>query len=147
MNRRQFLITGSAGMAVGLAGCLSDGDGRPEIEGSGVTVSPGEKAVLEIEASNVGSIRFSGLPEPDGLSLEISDTDLSPSPSGQDDAFPPYWNWSGTRSTVDVETQLHAAESVAPGEYRYEITVWNRPHYEDDADATTDEYPITIEAV
>lgn len=151
MNRRQFLTASAAGLTIGVAGCLGgDGDGepgQPRIEGEDVTVHPGEETVIEIEASNVGTILYTRLPEPDGLSLKTSETDLSPPSDGGADSDPPHWNWSPTRSTVTVETPLHAAESVAPGEYRYGMKVWNQRYYEDDAEVTTEEYLITVEAV
>jgi len=122
MNRRQLVAGLLSAGAVTAAGCAGDEEWTPEIDGEGVTLSAGEEATVAVRATDIGGFGFR--PPPDGISIRTtaSERDVSPPPDSGEDSYPPRWFWS-SRTDVTVEVPIVAAETAAPGEYRYGVTV------------------------
>ena len=154
MNRRHFIAASSVGVVTGVTGCLGnsdsepDADAPPSIDGEGFELVPGEASAVTVHAENVGSIHFTGIPDLDVIDFAFDDASFSERPSGQDDSYPPYWNWSPPTSSVDVDVPVRLGDTVTNGEYPYEVSAWNvdveSGENRGDADAVTEEFVITV---
>ena len=156
MNRRRFIAASSVGAMLGASGCLGGDDTRENteatlgVDGEDLQLAPGEESVVKIQVANVGSVQFSNLPDPDSVDLDLTEAEFSEPPSGQDDADPPYWNWSPPDANVEISVPVHISTDVEPAEYRYSVTAWQVDVEEgpdrsrDDADSVTESSTITV---
>ena len=148
MNRRQFLTTSSAGMTIGLIGCLSEGGGEendewsPGIDGTEPEVSPGEEATLTVEAADVAGLNFSEPPDRDTIEFPTTDYDISPSPAHQDDSDPPIWYWE-SRTSIEVNVSIRIADDATPGDYPYSVRGLDSDELAS-AESITEEFTITV---
>ena len=140
MNRRRFAAALLAAGTVPLAGCAGDGAWDPTVDGGTPTLSPGEEATVTVRASDVGGFSFH--PPPDGITIGWTDSerDVSPSPDSGADSAPPRWFWS-RRTDVTVEVPIGVAETAAPGEYQYGVTVFPDEDSEQSVDKS---FEITV---
>lgn len=122
MNRRQLVAGLLAAGTATAAGCAGDEEWTPEIDGDSATLSPGEEAIVTVHATDGGGFGFQ--PPPDGISIrtDAPERDVSPPPDSGADSYPPRWFWS-SRTDVAVEVPIAAADTAAPGEYQYGVTV------------------------
>ena len=154
MNRRYFIAASSVGAVTGVTGCLGNGnsepdtDAPPSIDGEGLELVPGESSVLTVHAENVGSINFTVIPDLDAVEFAFDDASFSERPDGQDDSYPPYWNWSPPASAVDIDVPVRVGDTVTGGEYPYEVAAWHvdveSGENRGDADAVTEENVLSI---
>jgi len=122
MNRRRFAAALLTAGTVPLAGCASDGEWDPTVDGDAPTIPPGEEATVTVSATDIGGFNFR--PPPDGISIgwAASERSVSPPPDSGEDSAPPRWFWS-RRTDVTVEVPIGVAGTADPGEYQYEVTV------------------------
>lgn len=144
MNRRA-LLSSVAVASIGVsAGCLgAHARESPSIGGGSVYLGPGEETTLSLSAKAVGAVGFDRVPAAETVTFEIDAATLSPSPSDRTDSSPPCWQWTETRSSVDLEVPIRAAEDAESGEYAYAITAWGDAD-RDDAESVTKEHTITV---
>ncbi|ELZ16224.1 hypothetical protein C478_03407 [Natrinema thermotolerans DSM 11552] len=144
MNRRALLSSAAVTSIGAFAGCLGARAQRsPSIGGGTVSLGPGEETTLYLSATTVGAIEFERVPATETVVFEIDAATLSPSPSDRTDSSPPCWRWAETRSNVDLEVPIRAAEDAEPGEYAYAVTAWADAD-RDDADSVTKEHTIAV---
>ncbi|QAU12333.1 hypothetical protein EKH57_06155 [Halorubrum sp. BOL3-1] len=122
MNRRRFTAALLAAGTVPLAGCGSDGEWNPTVDGDTPTLSPGEDTTVTVRATDVGGFAFRSPPNGITIGWAASKRDVSPPPDSGEDSAPPRWFWS-RRTDVTVEVPIAAAETVDPGTYQYGVTV------------------------
>lgn len=144
MNRRALLSSAAVASVGVLAGCLgARARESPSIGGGTVTLGPGEETALYLSAKTVGAVGFDRVPAAETVAFEIDAATLSPSPSDRTDSSPPRWRWAETRSSVDLEVPIRAAEDAEPGEYAYAVTAWADAD-RDDAESVTKEHTIAV---
>lgn len=131
MNRRSYLATcGALGASVTLAGSpVSDG----EADSFSVTsprVEQGETAIIAIETTEPGSMRFSELPgeiespaNSGPLGMGFENAEFTPPPDVVWQAYPPTWTWSSTRA-IEGEIPVRTASDTPPGTYEFAVTVY-----------------------
>ncbi len=156
MNRRQVLASGCAGVGICLGGLLvhsnptGESDTVPVVAGEELELTPGEKTTATFRVDDAGSVRVSSLPESESVVFDVNDASFSDSPVGQDDADPPYWNWSPPESSVEISVPIRVPDRTTAGEYRYAVTAWpadverGPDRTRDDANAETESFPITV---
>jgi hypothetical protein len=123
MDRRAFLSTVGVTAATALGGCLAGGEREGlAVEGTALSVAPGDEATIVARAYDVTRFRFGGV-SPRGI--ELVDTSVSPSPDGQADSFPPVWTWDAPESRVEGELRIAVSRDADTDEYAYEVLVEN----------------------
>lgn len=131
MDRRHFISTISVGVVVGTAGCLGSNnpggetESTPVVEGDDLELLPGENSTVDIKLEGVGSVQFSDIPDPDIVDIDVNEAEFSTSPSGQDDSYPPYWNWSPPDANTEISVPVYVADGAESGEYEYTVSAWN----------------------
>lgn len=120
--KRRAAVGLSLGATASLSGCL----GRvrpPAVSGGEPTLSPGAEATLSVEARSARGLRFTELPSEDRVVVDVNDAELSPSPAGGADTYPPVWYWRFARWRVAVTVPVRVPPESPPGEYRYAVGV------------------------
>lgn len=118
MNRRGYLVRGTLGLVggVALAGCQAPGtDGGsdgPTVEGSDVTLAPGETAPVTVTGRNVDRLSF-GVPFLDSERLAVESFDVSPTADATLESYPPTWTWTDPQSSVEATMAVRAADGAA----------------------------------
>lgn len=145
MNRRSYLA--ALGASITLAGCSAPDEPVDSLSVTSPTVEQGEGATIAIEATDVGSLRFTEIPaeselagDETQLEIEFGSATFTPSPDFTWQTHPPTWSWSSGRrleGTVPVQT----LRDTPPGTYRISVTV-----FEDGSDEErTETASITVE--
>ncbi|MCQ4332816.1 hypothetical protein KM295_04760 [Natronomonas sp. F2-12] len=123
MNRRELLRCSGAVGALVLAGCVGE---RPRdrlaVEGSSPTIGPGDDATIVARIYRADRVAFS-LPAADRI--EATGTDVSPSPDGQADSFPPIWLWDDPQQSIEATLDVSVASDADTGAYTYSVTASN----------------------
>jgi hypothetical protein len=91
MERRSF-VSGLLTVGTALsAGCAGLGEWNPTIDGTELTLSPGEESTLTIQATDIGGFPFQ--PEPEGATIgtDLSEIDVTPPPDSGNDSDTPQW--------------------------------------------------------
>jgi len=130
MKRRSYLATlGSLGTTLTLVGCLASDEEAGSSSVTDPTVGQGETAIVTIEGTDVGSIRFTGILEgsdspnnDEPLEIQFENAEFTPSPDVVWQADPPTWEWSSTQ-TVEGEVPIQTTSETPPGTYEFAVTV------------------------
>ena len=142
MNRRGYLAGGMLGLvgATAFAGCQApraDGGGDPAVDGSAVTLAPGETVSVTVTARNVDRLSF-GVPFLDSEALTVESFDVSPAADATLESYPPVWTWENARSSVEATMTVRADDDAAPTTTSYGVTAAR-------GDTTvTEEFEITV---
>ncbi|MFC4543452.1 hypothetical protein ACFO5R_16090 [Halosolutus amylolyticus] len=142
-SRRALLVGGFAGLAAVSTSLLRGFVGSPGVDGAEPELAPGEETTITVTAHNVGSLILSLPHSRERVRIDVNDASVSPSPTSQEDSYPPYWNWWRPRQTVEVVVPVSVAADAEPGTVRYGVTVWNRSDREA-ADSISEEFAITV---
>jgi hypothetical protein len=122
MHRRGYATQVGALAAVTLAGCLrADGGGGPVVEGSDVTLAPGERASVTVRAETVDRLRF-GVSFLDSDAVAVESFDVTPPPDAVAESFPPVWSWDDPQSSVQATMALRASEDAPAVRVSYSVT-------------------------
>jgi len=122
MDRRGYATRVGSLAAVALAGCLrADGGGGPVVEGSDVTLAPGERASVTVRAENVDRLRF-GVSFLDSDAVTAESFDVTPSPDAVMESFPPVWSWNDPQSSVEATMVLRASADAPDVTVSYDVT-------------------------
>lgn len=148
MNRRSYLVTlGSLGASVTLAGCSGSGKKDDSFSLTSPTVEGGETAIISIEATDVGSMKFTEIPgESDSstnsepLEIKFEDAEFTPAPDVVWQAYPPTWDWSSTQ-TIECEIPVQTDSDTPPRTYEFAVTVFKANSDE----KVTKETTVTVE--
>lgn len=165
MHRRMYFRSIMGLGTIALAGCIDSGnisgggddtnedatddtanEERAIISGDSIELSPGDHDQITVHADNVGSVQFSNLPEVDDVVIDVNEAEFSDSPSGQDDADPPYWNWSPPDSSIDITVPVYIDENAESGDYHYAVSAWHVDVEEDSNLNRNEETAVTEEA-
>ena len=148
MKRRSYLATlGSLVASVTLAGCSASGEESNSFSLTSPTVEQGETAIISIEATGVGSMRFTEIPGESDISanneplkIGFENAELTPSPDVVWEAYPPTWGWSSTRA-IKGEIPVQTNSDTPPGAYELTVTVYKA----DSDEKITKETTVTVE--
>lgn len=147
MNRRSYLATvGALGASVTLAGSSVSGGGTASFSVTSPRIEQGETAIIAIEATDPGSMRFSELPgeiEPPAnsgsLEMGFENAEFTPPPDVVWQAYPPTWTWSSTPA-IEGEIPVRTASDTPPGPYEFAVTVYRAGSDEN----VTNEATVTV---
>lgn len=117
--------------------------GSPSVRGTDSELRAGTTSTIEVEASNVGGLVFSSLPEETSVRLELSRAAVSPRPSSVVDTYPPFWYWRIPKQSVSVSVPVSAPDEAEPGEYRYAVRAYGSAD-RDAAASVTEEFAIGV---
>jgi len=120
MNRRRFLT--ASGLAIGTIGTAGYFRfyGARVSSAADVTLSPGEEGMLTIAWQETKSINYNKIPDSDGIEIDTSSVEFSPSPSLHTDSFPPSYHWEEP-TAVNMDIPVTVTAEAAPGDYHLEL--------------------------
>jgi hypothetical protein len=123
MNRRELLRCSGAVGALVLAGCVGEHSrDQLAVEGSAPTLEPGGDAVISARVYAADRVAFSPLAAD---RIEMTGTDVSPSPDRQADSFPPIWFWDDPQQSIEATLDVSVASDADTGAYTYGVTASN----------------------
>ncbi|NHN43616.1 hypothetical protein G9C85_18510 [Halorubellus sp. JP-L1] len=144
MNRRSYLA--ALGASITLAGCSASDDSVDSLSVTSPTVAQGDVATIAIEATDVGSMRFTEIPTESELSdderqlqIEFEGATFTPPPEFTWQTHPPTWSWS-SEQRIEGAVPVRTLHDTPPGTYRISVTV-----FEDGSDEEKTESQITVE--
>ena len=116
-------------------------DWSPTIESPERYMSPGEKATLSIEATDVSRLSVLTSSTEGFITFDFDYQNVSPPPDYQDYSYPPGWYWSSRRD-VELEVPVELGDEAPIREYHYEVRVWDGT--DETANSITEEFSINV---